>query len=147
MWPLVVTRPILFVPGWDSVNHNAPSGPAAIPEGPLAAVGTANSLTVAPSAAPAVTGPSRTIASATHTMHDNRAGHPAVLRLSVCFHVRVDAAVSMTLPYAGHETGFRAPTLRPDPDPVKGYPCGGPHVDARHELLSARSAVDAQRVS
>src|SRR6202011_3568388 len=63
--PLILIRATLFVPS--SMNHMAPSEPVVIPAGPLLAVGTATSLIVAPNAAPAVTGASRTTANATPT--------------------------------------------------------------------------------
>ena len=47
MTPAVVIRPILLPES--SANHSAPSGPAAMPKGPLLAVGRLNSLVTTPS--------------------------------------------------------------------------------------------------
>jgi hypothetical protein len=49
--PAVVSRPILLPANPDSVNQSAPSGPAVMPCGSLAAVGTGNSVIAGAAAA------------------------------------------------------------------------------------------------
>lgn len=72
IWPAVVMSPILEP--YFSVNHTAPSGPAAIRHGPLLCVGIGNSVTV-----PDVV--MRPIVFATNSVNHSAPSRPATIPL------------------------------------------------------------------